>query len=101
VFHIKVSIAASVRLLEECGPNLGFPHTSDIMGSEYSHMRELRTQHEGRPLRTLYDFDPCRKAILLIGGDKSGDKRWYDVYIPIADRLYKEHLAQLKKEGEI
>ncbi len=97
----QVSIAASVRLLEECGPNLGFPHTSGIMRSEHSHMRELRTQHEGRPLRTLYAFDPCRNAILLIGGDKSGDKRWYDVHIPIADRLYKEHLAQLKKEGEI
>ena len=90
----QVSIAASVRLLEECGPNL---YTSGIMGSEHSHMRELRTQHEGRPLRTLYAFDPRRKAILLIGGDK----RWYDVNIPIADRLYKEHLAQLKKEGKI
>lgn len=58
----------------------------------------MRTQHEGRPLRTLYAFDPRRKAILLIGGDKTGDNRWYDVHIPIADRLYDEHLALLKKK---
>lgn len=64
-------------------------------------MRELRTQHSGRPLRTLYAFDPRRAAILLIGGDKTGADRWYDTYIPIADRLYDEHLDQLRKEGLI
>ena len=62
-------------------------------------MRELRTQHRGRPLRTLYAFDPRRLAILLIGGDKTGDDRWYDEYVPIADRLYDEYLEQLRKEG--
>jgi hypothetical protein len=62
-------------------------------------MRELRTQHDGRPFRTLYAFDPRRHAILLIGGDKTGDKRWYEEQIPIADRLYAEHLEELKKEG--
>jgi hypothetical protein len=64
-------------------------------------MRELRTQRGGRPLRTLYAFDPRRMAILLIGGDKTGDKRWYDVNVPVADRLYDEHLEQLRREGEI
>ena len=56
-------------------------------------------QHEGRPLRTLYAFDPRRSAILLIGGDKTGDDRWYVTHIPIADRLYDEHLEQLRQEG--
>lgn len=64
-------------------------------------MRELRTQHDGRPLRTLYAFDPRRAAILLIGGDKTGDDRWYETHVPIADRLYDAHLEQLKKEGLI
>ena len=95
------SLAASVRLLEERGPNLGFPHSSGINGSRHSRMRELRTQHEGRPYRTLYAFDPRRSAILLIGGDKTGDERWYDVHVPVADRLYEEHLEQLRKEGLI
>ena len=97
----QVSVAASVKLLEERGPNLGFPHSSGINGSKHSHMRELRTQHLGRPYRTLYAFDPLRNAILLIGGDKTGDDRWYDVNVPIGDRLYDEHLEELRKEGKI
>ena len=63
-------------------------------------MRELRTQHAGRPYRTLYAFDPRRRAILLIGGDKTGDNHWYEVHVPIADQLYTQHLQQLKLEGE-
>ncbi len=35
----------------------------------------------------------------LIGGDKTGKDRWYDVFIPIADLLYDNHLAQLRQEG--
>ncbi len=64
-------------------------------------MRELRTQHQGRPYRTLYAFDPRRCAILLLGGDKTGDERWYEVQVPVADRLYDDHLQQLLKEGLI
>ena len=64
-------------------------------------MRELRTQSGGRPLRTLYAFNPLRTAILLIGGDKTGDDRWYDVHVPIADKLYDTHIETLRKEGQI
>ena len=92
------SVDASVRLLEMRGPHLGFPHTSGIRGSRYSEMRELRLQHQGRPYRILYAFDPRRHAILLIGGDKTGKDRWYDVFIPLADNLYDVHLSTLKKE---
>lgn len=95
------SVAASVRLLEERGPALGFPHSSGIHGARHGHMRELRIQHHGHPLRTLYAFDPRRSAILLLGGDKTGDARWYDSHIPLADHLYDEHLEQLRKEGLI
>lgn len=95
------SLAASVRLLEDRGPHLGFPHSSGINGSRHNHMRELRTQHDGRPFRTLYAVDPRRSVILLIGGDKTGDDRWYEVHVPIADGLYDEHLVQLRKEGLI
>ena len=94
-------VSASVQLLEERGPNLGFPHSSGISGSKHSHMRELRTQHSGKPYRTLYAFDPRRNAILLIGGNKTGDNRWYETHIVIADRVYDEHLQQLLKEGLI
>ncbi|MBI5594096.1 MAG: type II toxin-antitoxin system RelE/ParE family toxin [Deltaproteobacteria bacterium] len=93
------SIDASVRLLEILGPALKFPHSSGVNGSRYGHMRELRTQFGGRPLWTLYAFDPRRKAILLIGGDKTGNDRWYEEYVPMADDLYDEHLDILRKEG--
>lgn len=92
------SVAATVGLLEEYGPNLPYPHSSGISGSEYSHMRELRIQHEGRPYRVLYAFDPRRSAIMLIGGDKTGNDRWYDEYVPQADKLYANHLEELKAE---
>jgi hypothetical protein len=62
-------------------------------------MRELRVQHRGDPYRILYAFDPRRAAILLIGANKTGDERWYETFVPLADKLYDEHLAQLKKEG--
>lgn len=93
------SIDVSVRLLEERGPSLGFPHTSGISGSRHAHMRELRVQHAGRPYRILYAFDPLRHAILLLGGDKTGDNRWYETHIPLADRLYDAHVTTLQREG--
>ena len=64
-------------------------------------MRELRVQHAGRPYRLLFAFDPRRCVILLLGGDKTGNDHWYDENVPIADRLYDEHLELLKKEGLI
>lgn len=62
-------------------------------------MRELRVQSDSKPLRILYAFDPIRSAILLIGGNKTGDN--YKKMIPLADQLYDAHLALLKREGLI
>ncbi len=97
----QISLDASVRLLEALGPTLKYPHSSGINGSKHGHMRELRTQHDGRPYRTLYAFDPRRAAILLIAGDKTGQDRWYEENVPKADKLYDDHLATLEKEGLI
>jgi len=97
----QIMLDASVRLLEIFGPTLKFPHSSGVKGSRHGHMRELRTQIGGRSLRTLYAFDPRRTAILLIGGDKTGNDLWYEQHVPIADDLYDEHLSELEKEGII
>lgn len=56
-------------------------------------------QHRGRPLRTFFAFDPRRCAILLMGGDKTGDKRFYERMIPVADQLLDDHLRSLQDEG--
>ncbi|MCY4196942.1 MAG: type II toxin-antitoxin system RelE/ParE family toxin [Rhodobacteraceae bacterium] len=94
-------ISASVELLVEHGPGLHYPHCSGIQGSRYDHMRELRIQSGGKPIRVFYAFDPRRAAILLIGSDKTGNGRFNRRFVPLADRLYDEHLGELRKEGAI
>ena len=64
-------------------------------------MRELRVQSGGRSLRVFYAFDPRRSAILIIGGDKTGDDRFYQRMVPIADQLYDMYIAEIRKEGLI
>jgi hypothetical protein len=94
-------IVAVVTLLEEKGTNLPFPYSSAIVGSKLSHLRELRIQSSGRPVRIFYAFDPRRIAILLIGGDNTGNDRFYEQYIPIAERLYQIYLEEIQREGLI
>ena len=95
------AVVARVELLMEHGPNLPYPHSTDVRSSRHGVMRELRAQSGGRPLRVFYAFDPRRASILLIGGDKTGNDRFYEEYVPVADRLYDEHLGELRKEGLI
>ena len=92
-------LVAAVQRLEAQGPSLEYPHSSGIVNSRHEHMRELRVQIGGHPFRAFYAFDPRRNAILLIGGDKTGDTRFYDRMIPMADDLYDTHLEELRKEG--
>ena len=92
-------IAFSVNLLRQAGPSLPFPHSSVVKQSRHGSMRELRSQCEGRPLRTFYAFDPRRTAILLIGGNKTGDDRFYDKMVPIADKVYDSYLKEIMEEN--
>lgn len=94
----QIDIDAVVGLLEEKGPHLPFPYSSDVKGAKYNAIRELRVQHKGNPYRILYAFDPRRAAILLIGGRKTGGTRWYKQYLPLAERIYEEHLRSLEDE---
>ena len=91
-------VDARVGLLMERGPNLGFPFSSQVKTSRFPEMRELRAQAGGDPLRMLYAFDQRRTAILLVAGDKTGDDRWYETNVPVADRLFERHLRTVEKE---
>lgn len=93
-----ISVERAVLLLEERGPHLPFPYSSKVKGSRHSAMRELRVQHRGYPYRVLYIFDPRRVALLLLGGDKTGDERWYEKNVPLADRLYDNYLSEIEEE---
>jgi hypothetical protein len=81
-----------VSLLEVEGVALGFPLSSAIAGSRYA-LRELRIQAGGRPLRAFYIFDPARQAVLLIGGDKTGDDRFYERMVPLAERIWEDYFG--------
>jgi hypothetical protein len=94
----QVDVTAKVRLLEELGPALGRPHADSVDGSRHANMKELRVQHAGRPYRVLFAFDPRRHAILLLGGDKTGNASWYYENIPVADRLFDDHLRTVERE---
>lgn len=94
----QIKIDAHTRLLERHGPRLPHPYSSGMLGARTRHLRELRIQHKGRALRVFYAFDPRRRAILLIGGDKTGDSRFYRRMIPLADMLYLSHLADLEEK---
>ncbi len=95
------AVATRVELLMEHGPNLPYPYSTDVRSSRHGVLRELRAQSGGRPIRVFYAFDPRRTSILLIGGDKTGNDRFYEEYVPVADVLYDEHLEELRKEGLI
>jgi len=88
-----------LEALEEYCPALGGLLVGAGSRSHHSNMKELIPLAEN--IRILFAFDPRRSAILLIGGDKTGEwNRWYERMIPVADRLYDEHLDALRREGD-
>ncbi len=91
-------VIAALELLSEHGPQLGRPLVDSVIGSRHKNMKELRPGSSGRSeLRILFAFNPRRRAILLIAGDKAGNwTKWYREQIPIADHSYDEHLENLK-----
>lgn len=91
-------VAAMVGLLQRHVPALRRPHVGLIVTSKHQNMKELVIQHAGRPYRVLFIFDPRRCAVLLIGGDKTGNDRWYDEFVPLADTRYDAHLAELARK---
>lgn len=95
---VQNAIVAAVEIVQEQGPGLGRPLVDTIKASRHANMKELRPLFGN--VRILFAFDPRRMAILLIGGDKTNRwKAWYRAFVPIADRLYDEHLEILKQEG--
>jgi hypothetical protein len=95
----QAAIDVTVEVLQERGPGLGRPFVDTVKGSRHANMKELRPR--GGFIRILFAFDPRRMAILLLGGDKRDRwSSWYEEMIPVADRLFDEHLATLQREEE-
>ena len=89
------SIHTGIDALERFGPALGRPYVDSIKRSQFPNMKELRIQHQGRPYRILFAFDPRRCAYLILGGDKTGSESWYVDAIRQADRVYAKHLKEI------
>ena len=95
--ELQNEIIALANLLRQHGPQLGRPYVDTIADSAFTNMKELRVQFRGDPWRILFAFDPNRAAILLVGGNKRGDKRWYKKNLPIADERFRRHLQRLQQ----
>jgi hypothetical protein len=95
------AVTDRVDVLAERGPDLGRPLVDRIHASRHQSMKELRAA-KGGALRVLFSFDPRRQAILLFGGDKTGEwNDWYEWAVPLADDLYDHYLDELRNEGLI
>jgi hypothetical protein len=95
---VQVELLARAGLLRSRGPKLGRPHADTLKGSAYANMKELRFNAGEGVWRVAFAFDPERRGIVLVAGDKSGvgEKRFDSTLIAIAYRRYGEHLARLK-----
>lgn len=85
-----------VELLGNYGVGLGYPYSSSIKGSRYP-FRELRCQSRGQPIRIFYAFDPKRQAVLILGGHKGGDSRFYERFIPAVARVWEKYLDEQRQ----
>ncbi len=92
----EAAVVRAVDILEQKGITLGFPNSSAIESAKSIALRELRIQSGGHPLRVFYVFDRIRRAVLLIGGDKTGDNRFYEKLIPMAEKIYRQYLIEIK-----
>ena len=95
----RESVAAAVSLLAQFGPQLSRPYADSIQGSRLSNLKELRIQHAGDPYRAFFVFDPLRRAIVLCAGNKTGDKRFYQRMVPLAESIYERYLRHLEQES--
>ena len=93
------ALLAAVRVLRDIGPPLARPLVDTVKASRHANMKELRPVSTGRTeSRVLFAFDKERRAILLVGGDKSGDwDRWYKRHIPIADDRLDGHQVRIEQ----
>jgi len=86
----REDIYAVLRVLKQTGPKLGRPYVDSVQGSRHSNLKELRIQSKGRPIRIFFIFDKKRRAVLLVGGNKARNKRFYDQMIPLADQIFDD-----------
>lgn len=98
--EVREELAFKIRLLQEFGPQLSRPHVDTLNASKHANMKELRFDADNGVWRVAFAFDPERKAILLVAGDKSGGSqtKFYKALIKRADKRFDEHLKETEQK---
>ncbi len=92
--ELKEDMLAAIVILSEYGPHLARPFADTVDGSDFSNMKELRVQYQGKPIRAFFALDPSRRGIVLCAGDKTGvkEKKFYKDMIKLADAEFRKYL---------
>jgi hypothetical protein len=100
--EVRVELLAQARVIERFGPTAARPRVDTLKGSKHANMKELRFDAGGGVWRVAFAFDPARRAILLVAGDKSGQSQraFYRRLIAVSDKRFDAHLERLKRRKE-
>ncbi len=82
------------EMLSIFGPHLGRPTVDTLKSSNIPNLKEIRLSWSRQPYRFFFVFDPLRRAVVLVGGCKSGDKHFYKRLIPVAEARYRQYLVE-------
>ncbi len=96
----KEAIFKHLSILKKIGPTLGRPFVDTIKGSSIKNLKELRVQSKNRVIRVFFVFDPERNILLILGGDKKGNSRFYQEMVPQVEKLYKIYLSKMGESDE-
>lgn len=91
----KTHIYRDLNILSEIGPTLGRPRVDTLKNSKVPNLKELRVQSKGRPFRIFFVFNISRNAVVLIGGNKAGKKKFYETMIPEAEKIYMKYSEEI------
>lgn len=95
---LQDEVLSNITVLEKYGPSLGRPKVDTLKGSKIPNLKELRFSFERALIRVLFAFDIKRQAVILVAGDKSQNKRWYDTNIPLAEKIFASHTSSLEQQ---
>lgn len=97
---VKEAIFKNLSILKKIGPTLGRPFVDTIKGSSINNLKELRVQNKNRVIRVFFVFDPGRNILLILGGNKKGNTRFYQEIVPQVEKLYKIYLSKIGESDE-
>ena len=102
VAEVRIELLAQAGIIERFGPMATRPRVDTLKNSKHANMKELRFDAAGGVWRVAFAFAPKRRAVLLVAGDKSGQRQrmFYRRLIAVADRRFDAHRARLARQAK-